>query len=276
MSRPLIALVLLSLVAGCARAASVPSPVPAESPSAAGPAAASVQPQAAERLVGESAARPAPPEIPARYRPALVDDYCIDRDLPATIPDDPALTVLDRSYALPPTFVPDDLVPASDAGFTGSSGAMQVSGALIADLAALRAASAAEGLALEVESGYRSYDDQLATYADWVDRIGVEGAAARTARAGHSEHQLGTAIDFVSPGWSGRFGDWAVESAEGAWVAEHGWEYGFVMSYRADDLEASCYGYEPWHYRWIGREAAAAHRAGGGALREFLAGYAGG
>jgi D-alanyl-D-alanine carboxypeptidase len=212
--------------------------------------------------------------MPARYRPALVDDYCVDRDLAAPTSGDPALTILDRSYGLPAGFVPDDLVPASSAGFDGPSGTTRVSAALIADLTALREAAVAEGLVLEIESGYRSYDDQQATFADWVARIGPEDAAARTARAGHSEHQLGTALDFVSPGWSGRFGDWAVESDEGAWLAARGWEFGFVMSYGAGETDASCYPYEPWHYRWIGRDAAAAHHASGAALREFLAGYA--
>ena len=275
MSRALPAVLLLPLLAGCAGAGAPPSSShPATAPAAA-PVAAHSAGSALERLVG-GPATPAPqPDMPAHYRPVLVDDYCVDRDLLTPSPADPALTILDRSYGIPASFVPDDLVPASSAGFDGASGEMLVSRALIADLEALRTASVADGLVLEIESGYRSYEDQRATFADWVARIGPEGAAARTARPGHSEHQLGTALDFVSPGWSGRFGDWAVESAEGAWMAEHGWEYGFVMSYRAGDAEASCYGYEPWHYRWIGREAAAAQRAGGLALREFLGGYVG-
>jgi D-alanyl-D-alanine carboxypeptidase len=103
-----------------------------------------------------------------------------------------------------------------------------------------------------------------------VARLGQDAARLRTARPGHSEHQLGTAIDVTSPGWSGRFGDWAVESAEGAWMAEHAWRYGFVMSYPAGQQELTCFGYEPWHYRWIGREAAAAHRDSQMVLRDFL------
>lgn len=78
------------------------------------------------------------------------------------------------------------------------------------------------------------------------------------------------ALVATSPGWSGRFGDWAAESAEDAWMAERGWEHGFVLSYPVDGRETTCFGYEPWHYRWIGREEAAAQHASGLDLRRYL------
>jgi D-alanyl-D-alanine carboxypeptidase len=138
----------------------------------------------------------------------------------------------------------------------------------------MRLAWSAAGLTIELESAYRSYASQAATFNSWVARLGYGAALLRTARPGHSEHQLGTAIDVVSPGWSGRFGDWAAETAEGAWMAAHAWEYGFVMSYPAESTEETCFGYEPWHYRWVGRDVAADHRASGLPLRRFLERYA--
>ena len=209
----------------------------------------------------------------ARYATSLVTDHCVDRDLPAAPVADPAMTVLDRSYALSPDDVPPDLVQASMAGLDGAAGTKLVRQTVVADLRDMHAAWQAAGLTIVVESAYRSFEDQAATFDEWAARIGHEGALVRSARPGHSEHQLGTAIDVTSPGWSGRFGDWAVESVEGAWMAEHAWEYGFVMSYPADGQEDTCYGYEPWHYRWIGREAAADHRRSGLALRRFLGRY---
>jgi zinc D-Ala-D-Ala carboxypeptidase len=80
----------------------------------------------------------------------------------------------------------------------------------------------------------------------------------------------------TSPGWVGRFGDWAIESPEGAWMAANAWRYGFVMSYPAGSQAQTCFSYEPWHYRWIGRDAAAAHRSSGLHLRQFLERYVGG
>lgn len=263
---PMLVVVLLAACSSAATpSASSTSPAalasaPAAPPDDVGP----------ELLVGNPPPRPAQPAMAAGYAPSLVPDHCVDRDLAAPLADDGTLTVLDRSYALPADHVPPDLVPASAAGMEGASGARLVRQILVDDLRAMRIGWQAAGLTIELESGYRSYADQAATFAGWAARIGHEGALVRTARPGHSEHQLGTAVDVISPGWSGRFGDWAVESAEGAWMAEHAWEYGFAMSYPADGIDETCFGYEPWHYRWIGREAAAAHRTSGLHLRSFL------
>ena len=226
-----------------------------------------------ELLIPAPATRPAPPSMAARYATPLVADHCVDRDLAAPPVADPARAVLDRSYALAPNDVPSDLVEASTAGLDGASGTRLVRDVVVADLGAMRAAWQVAGLTIVVESAYRSYEDQAATFDAWAASIGHEAALLRAARPGHSEHQLGTAIDVTSPGWSGRFGDWAVDAAEGAWMAAHAWEYGFVMSYPAGGQDDSCYGYEPWHYRWIGRTAAAEHRSSGLVLRRFLEGH---
>lgn len=267
--REAVGLVATLLLAACASSSLPASDAPS---TATGTAMPSVVALTGPERVAELAPpqRPTPPALEARFRPDLVEDPCTDRDLPAPAVGDPALTILDRSYALSSDYVPEDLVPASQAGLTGASGTKLVRAAMLEDMAAMHAAWRDAGLSMIVESGYRSYGAQAATFDSWVARLGVAEALRRSARPGHSEHQLGTALDLTSPGWSGRFGDWAVESAEGAWMADHGWEYGFVMSYPAGGEAASCFGYEPWHWRWIGREAAAAHRASGLVLREFL------
>lgn len=218
-------------------------------------------------------ARPAQPILEPRFGTALVDDHCVDRDLAAPPATDIILTVLDRSYALSADYVPPDLVPASSAGLRGLPGSHRVRSIVIDDLSAMRAAWEREGLSVILESAYRSYASQAATFEAWAARLGRVGALLRSARPGHSEHQLGTALDVSSPGWTGRVGDWAAESAEGAWMAAHAWEYGFVMSYPPGSQARTCFSYEPWHFRWIGREAAAAHRSSGLQLRQFLERY---
>ncbi len=273
---PLVVATLGLLVSACSAASAPISalpypatavPLPTEAP---GP----LLDQAPERIVGSaSLARPAPPEMAAAYRPDLVPDHCADRDLPAPPVVDEALAVLDRSYALPAGYAPADLVAASEAGLTGVSGTKLVRAVVVDDLADMAEAWTAAGLTIEIESAYRSYASQAATFQSWAARIGHEEALSRTARPGHSEHQLGTALDLTSPGWSGRFGDWAVESEEGAWMAANGWRYGFVMSYPPSSQEGTCFSYEPWHYRWIGRERAAEHRDSGLDLRRFLERY---
>ncbi len=204
-------------------------------------------------------------ELPAcvlEDRPALVTSY-----------DDHAITVLDTVFALPSDYAPTDLVRVSTA-FPSSydgGGQLLVRSVIIDDLAALLRDAEAAGVRLAVQSAYRSYDYQATTFAYWVDRSGYEAAVASSARPGHSEHQLGTAVDLRSfdgpPAWE--LADWA-ETPEGAWVAANASSYGFVMSYPEGETAVTCYVYEPWHYRYVGRETALAIERSGLTPREFL------
>lgn len=227
-----------------------------------------------ERIAPGAADRPDQPVLDATFRVSLVADHCVDRELEAPNVADATFTILDRSYGLDAGYAPDDLVAAPAAEPGGGSGTKLVRAVTVDDLADLLAASRDAGLEVGIESAYRSYASQAATLESWTARLGPAAALLRTARPGHSEHQLGTALDFTSPGWSGRVGDWAAESPEGAWMAEHAWEYGFVMSYPPESQPDTCFAYEPWHYRWIGREAAVEQRASGLDLRQFLERYA--
>jgi D-alanyl-D-alanine carboxypeptidase len=175
-----------------------------------------------------------------------------------------SVTLLDTVYALGPDYVPPDLVEVDAAG-------RRLRTVAIADLEALFKAAEAAGVPLAIQSAYRSHGYQAGTFESWVAQLGREAALRTSARPGHSEHQLGTAIDFRSadgpPAWD--LPDWGATPA-GAWLAEHGWRYGFVMSYPAGLEEETCYDYEPWHFRYLGRNEAAAQRASGLTLRAWL------
>lgn len=274
---PLGSIVLLAAVSACSGAppeTSAPATTPGATPPITGPAVAISGP---ELLVAVAHHAPPPqPAMAADFRADLLADHCLDRDVPAPVAADAKLVLLDRTYALPAGYAPGDLVAASTAGLGGASGSKLVSAAMIDDLGAMAGAWREAGLSVIIESAYRSYGSQVSMFTSWVARLGYAGALERSARPGHSEHQLGTALDLTSPGWGGRFGDWAVESAEGAWMAAHGWEFGFVMSYPIGSQGSTCFSYEPWHYRWIGREAAAAQHASGLYPRQFLERYVGG
>jgi LAS superfamily LD-carboxypeptidase LdcB len=140
------------------------------------------------------------------------------------------------------------------------------------DLTAMRGAATAAGVRLVVLSAYRSYARQVATFDYWVGVSGYERALDASARPGHSEHQLGTTIDFgdaAAAPWE--YADWA-GTPSGAWLRDHAREFGFVMSYPSGSRAVTCYDYEPWHYRWIGRALAAEVVARGVPLREYQAG----
>ena len=83
--------------------------------------------------------------------------------------------------------------------------------------------------------------------------------------------QLGVALDLMSAAtreapWAGDFGS----TAAGRWLARHAWEFGWLMSYPEGQTKRTCYGFEPWHFRYVGRAAAARVHAAQVPLRVWL------
>jgi zinc D-Ala-D-Ala carboxypeptidase len=180
-----------------------------------------------------------------------------------------ATMVLDTIYRLPSDFVPKHLVSTSQAGMNGG---LEVITAVVDDLRAMHEASIAAGAEIAVRWAYRSYGEQAGAFAYWVRTSGRQEALRLSARPGHSEHQLGTTIDFRSADslkapWD--YPDWATTSP-GACMGENAWRFGFVMSYPRDMQSETCYGYEPWHYRYVGRKIAKDVHASGETLRRYL------
>lgn len=165
-----------------------------------------------------------------------------------------ARVVIDTGHALAATFAPTDLVSVSRAGFTNAD---QVRSIVIPDLAAMRAAADKAGAPLRVVSAYRTYSYQEQLFQQRRDEVGEAEASLHTARPGHSEHQLGTAIDVLDPVASDLTTAFAA-TPQGRWVAAHAHEYGFVLSYPEGERDNTCYDYEPWHLRYVGRDVAGA------------------
>jgi D-alanyl-D-alanine carboxypeptidase len=175
-------------------------------------------------------------------------------------------TLLDTTFALSGTYHPPDLVPVTEAGFTSPE---EVRSIVIGDLTDLRRAAKANGTPVDVLVAYRSYARQAALFKKRVQQEGRDSAISKTARPGHSEHQLGTTIDFRSEGQVDVSENWESTPA-GAWMARNAWRYGFLMSYPRDREAVTCYRYEPWHFRYFGREMASRIHASGLTPREFL------
>jgi D-alanyl-D-alanine carboxypeptidase len=162
-------------------------------------------------------------------------------------------TLLDPTYRLDRAYAPDDLVSTTEAGIAGVG---SVRALVILDLEALSRAASRAGVTMGIESAYRSFDDQVRTFDSLARAYGIDFAQRSAARPGHSEHQLGTTIDFLG-------GE--------AWLADNAWRFGFVMSYPpARSPTFSCYKAEPWHFRYFGRARAATMRASGLSSREWL------
>jgi D-alanyl-D-alanine carboxypeptidase len=177
-------------------------------------------------------------------------------------------TLVDPILRVPSTYAPPDLVSTGTAGIPGGG---TIRAIVIDDLRAMADAARTAGAPIAVASAYRSYATQKITFQGWVNALGYARALKVSARPGHSEHQLGLAIDFKSePGgapWNGV--DWATTPA-GAWMKANAWQYGWVISYPKNKLSTVCYAYEPWHYRYVGRELATRIHDSGLTTRAFL------
>ncbi len=126
------------------------------------------------------------------------------------------------------------------------------------------------GKDIVIASGYRSYTSQLTQYTNWVRQFGVEEADKISARPGYSEHQLGTAVDFMSQDSGFDFTAAFATTPAGVWLAENSHKYGYVLSYPEGKESDTGYTYEPWHYRYIGVEAAQEYNSSGLVLNKFL------
>lgn len=128
-----------------------------------------------------------------------------------------------------------------------------------------------QGVNLKLASGYRSYNTQISIYNNEVKQYGKAVADTQSARPGHSEHQTGLAADMQDINGKCVVADCFKDLPEGKWLAEHAWEYGFIIRYPAGKESITGYRYEPWHIRYIGVELAQEmHKTAVQTLEEFF------
>ena len=139
---------------------------------------------------------------------------------------------------------------------------------LMPDLEKLVAAARAAGVTLRVGSGYRSYATQASLFASYVRQHGEAAASRFSSRPGHSEHQSGLAVDFAGADQTCWVDDCFERTAAGKWLAAHAHEYGFILRYPKGKEKITGYQYEPWHFRYVGRELAGALQQSGLTMEE--------
>ena len=155
---------------------------------------------------------------------------------------------------------------------------MKVDERIYDDLNAMLQACRDAGLRPKICSSYRTMSKQTYLYNNKITRLrnaGYSKAAAQkeagrwVARPGTSEHQLGLALDIVSSSYQALTRK-QEKTQEQKWLMEHCWEYGFILRYPNDKSEITGIGYEPWHYRYVGREVALDIRDSGLCMEEYL------
>ncbi len=129
------------------------------------------------------------------------------------------------------------------------------------------------GLQLFVREGYRTQEEQRAIMEERIAEYQAQGYSKQDAKKmaegyvsipGTSEHQLGLAVDVNA--------DTSVSSSDEvyAWLDANAYRYGFIKRYPSDKTEITGVNNEPWHYRYVGREAAEEMKENNLCLEEYV------
>lgn len=135
-----------------------------------------------------------------------------------------------------------------------------------------------EGMNIIVCSSYRTYDKQKQLFVNKVSEYLKKGysyneaqdaASMWVAKPNTSEHQLGLAVDLVSRD-NQRLDKSQEKTEEQRWLMENCQRYGFILRYPSDKSNLTGVNYEPWHYRYVGKEHAKKITRQGICLEEYL------
>ncbi len=146
------------------------------------------------------------------------------------------------------------------------------------DLQDMMDAARAEGLSPLICSSYRTAEDQERLYQAKVNQYLAEGYSREAAETeaskwvaypGSSEHQTGLAVDIVALSYQ-VLDEHQEDTAEQKWLMENAHKYGFILRYPAEKSHITGVNYEPWHYRYVGKEVAREIYEWGVCLEEYL------
>lgn len=154
----------------------------------------------------------------------------------------------------------------------------QVDRRILADLQQMMDDCRSQGYDPMVCSGYRTHDLQIYLFENEAARYTAQGysqsdayleASRALAVPGTSEHECGLAVDIVDASYQ-VLDDAQADTPAQQWLMAHAWEYGFVLRFPADKTDLTGIQYEPWHYRYVGRENAKSMHQQGVCLEEYL------
>lgn len=160
------------------------------------------------------------------------------------------LALLNKYYKLDENYEPDDLVNMSLSHAYNGHKTRQI---VYTNYMRMCSDAKKAGYTLVTTSSYRTNSFQKALYDGYANKKGKSYADSVSARPGHSEHQLGLALDIVTinKGFNG-FED----TPEYLWLKDNAHKYGFIIRYPEGKEDITGYSFEPWHYRYVGEDVA--------------------
>lgn len=175
------------------------------------------------------------------------------------------LLLVNSSNAIPDGYAPTEL--------TELSNGQSVDKRIYPSLQSMFDDARAQGVYPVVSSGYRTAKQQQSEMDDKIQEYIDDGksedearalAATYVAQVGYSEHEAGLAIDIVAKA------NKSDDDTVWAWMKEHCAEYGFILRYPEGKEGVTGMSYEPWHFRYVGVEAAQKIMGAGITLEEYL------
>lgn len=154
--------------------------------------------------------------------------------------------IANKTYSLPSDFIPQD----PEVPVTSQRSTTSLDRTLMSAWRTMQADASSHGLNIYIASAYRSYSYQVNLYNSYVARDGKAAADTYSSRPGNSEHQTGLCFDLNSIDDS--FGD----TAEGRWVNDNCYKYGFCIRFPKGKDAYTGYQYESWHLRYVGKDLA--------------------
>lgn len=197
------------------------------------------------------------------------EDMEAEEEQEENLPDDWNLLLVNADHALPEDF-------SVELGSIGGGHKLDIR--IVEDFKEMIRAAKKERVTIYVSSSYRSLEKQVELHQNKIEEYVMAGypyqeaqekAATVVAIPGTSEHQLGLAVDLVSSEY--RNLDEKQENTKGfQWLKEHCSEYGFILRYPNGRTNVTGIIYEPWHFRYVGKEAAKEITERGITLEEYL------
>ena len=174
---------------------------------------------------------------------------------------------------------PWNYVPSDYSVKLSKYGDYKVAKSCLKDLKQMLADCKSAGSKAVVVSAYRSNSYQAGLYERRVQRFIDQGyskeeakteAAKRVAVPGTSEHELGLAVDIVDVNYQ-TLDKKQENTAAQKWLMANSWKYGFILRYPNGKSSVTGIIYEPWHYRYVGKELAKELHNSGLCLEEYFA-----
>lgn len=166
------------------------------------------------------------------------------------------LILVNKTFGLGKDYEPDDLKKVKSTAEDREEKYQKLRGAAAKAFNKLTAAAEKKGYTIKLTSGFRPYAYQQALYEQYIEEDGKNKAEQYSAKPGYSEHQTGLAADVSSPSVNYRLVQAFGSTEEGKWLAKNAHKYGFIIRYPENGEDITGYEYEPWHLRYVGKEAA--------------------